>query len=861
MREGLARLHARPESPPEARRREHTIDALQSAVAEGSSLGTPEDPKSSAASAQQTLARGPEDTQGARDAQRDLERDRRSVAGDVFGGRYQLQRELGRGGMGVVWLAHDRELQRDVAVKVLSASADAAVLLGMRREARAVAQLSHPNVVAVYDVDLDATPPFIVMEYLAGGDLRSWLRQKPAPPWRAILETFEEAGVGLAAAHEAGLVHRDFKPGNVLVGGGRARVVDFGLARQGVQLSGVSTDSDEDGASDLGESRRAVGTPAYMAPEQHLMGDVTAAADQFAFACSVYEGLYGQWPFRGATMGELVAAKCGGPPTPPRSDVPSRIYTIVARGLQTDPTARWPSMRVFVAELRRARRPKRTRWIVGAVAAASVLALLRTEDDADRCRTELDELQTRSPLPRGALESNLEATNVAPALRDATLATVDEFGTRWREAATEACDTVGRSDLLKDCLVQVHHAAAQQLATATRDRGSAEAFAEHVHLFPAMAECSEGALQAQQRLPADLEVRREIEALRAWATEQRDLEPEVDGEDARAMMERARATQHLPTLATVQVAASRRTHQRGDNEKALSLCDEAFATANAGGADWVALRAAMACTSPASMLGNVEAARQWEGRVEAFTQRVGEAPLQILESRALLTSTLARAGALDEARARAAQLYTDSLAAPAHDRSALAALAEVGMVAIWLDDYDAAVLRLEEGLRRAQLFYPDDASMRSMFTGRLATAYRYVARYAESEAMFERTLSGTLAPDERTLTRLNYALMLADQPARRDDARDILAQTQSELEARGDVSAVDLANVLSSLGQVELKRGRRDEARAVLLRARALYSEHLHADHISVQNVDQLLARVDAASGADADPGAATPVR
>ena len=238
----------------------------------------------------------------------ELARLRASVREGLFGvpsegvriGRYRLAQCIGRGGMGVVWSAHDDELDRTVAIKLLRPELGD---LGPRldKEARALARLNHPNVVSVFDVGTHEGQRFIAMEFVDGETLRTWLETPRALP--EILAAFVGAGRGLAAAHAVGLVHRDFKPDNVLVGrDGRARVLDFGLARppSGPELQPSAIDLDADPrATALTRDGALLGTPAYMAPEQHLGLTADARSDQFAFAVALFDAVYGQPPFRG----------------------------------------------------------------------------------------------------------------------------------------------------------------------------------------------------------------------------------------------------------------------------------------------------------------------------------------------------------------------------------------------------------------------------------------------------------------------------------------------------------------------------------------------------------------------------------
>ncbi|HTE49792.1 MAG TPA: serine/threonine-protein kinase [Kofleriaceae bacterium] len=270
--------------------------------------------------------------------------------------RYELIEQIGVGGMGVVWSALDLDLGREVAIK-LSFPRLHVRLLG---EAQAMARLSHPNVVTVHDVGWTRDGLFIAMERIDGGTLGDWLRAVPRA-WDEVIEKFAGAGRGLAAAHRAGLVHRDFKPENVLVGvDGVARVSDFGLA---VPLGEARRDEARGGAGQRSSTQELapVGTLAYMAPEQLCGYAVTPGSDQFSFCLALHEALYRVTAF-GPAWSEapavffLAAASEGRiAPPPPDSRVPAPIRDVVMRGLAFQPDDRWPSMEVLVAELERCR--------------------------------------------------------------------------------------------------------------------------------------------------------------------------------------------------------------------------------------------------------------------------------------------------------------------------------------------------------------------------------------------------------------------------------------------------------------------------------------------------------------------------
>ena len=301
--------------------------------------------------------------------------------GDLIG-RFRVQRMLGRGGMGLVVAAADDDLGRTVAIKVVRPSGGGSTSPRSKqrllREARAMARVSHPNVITVHEVGTMGTDVFVAMEFIDGGTLAHWLDERERS-WSEIVETWLAAGRGLAAAHAAGLVHRDFKPANVLVSrDGRILVTDFGIAGFVNQREPASDESPE-AIGSMTRTGSAMGTPRYMAPEQHEGTDVDARADQFAFCVSLWEAVYGTHPFGSQSVTELVVAVLGGrvQPVPPTATAPTRLRRILERGLSPDREHRYPTMDALLGELRHLLHAgRRRRWALGAtVVLGGVLAV------------------------------------------------------------------------------------------------------------------------------------------------------------------------------------------------------------------------------------------------------------------------------------------------------------------------------------------------------------------------------------------------------------------------------------------------------------------------------------------------------
>lgn len=396
-------------------------------------------------------------------------------------GRYVVLERLGEGGMGIVYAAYDPELDRRVALKLIRAASDPAraetARVRLLREAQSLAKLAHPNVIAVHDAGTYEGQVFVAMEFVDGPDLAQWLREG-SPAWTEIVSTFVAAGRGLAAAHDAGIVHRDFKPENVLVGkDGRVRVLDFGLAHPqegatastgGLEVSalrsatfdGADADDDDELAlrstgpasqlsTKLTQVGAIVGTPAYMSPEQHLGRRTDARTDQFSFCVALYEALYHVRPFTGSTPHELMFSVLKGNVTdPPRtSSVPAWVRRALLPGLAIDPDARYPSMDALLAAMSVEGRARYRRFglagLAVVTAAAGVwLAWPQAELD-ETCQGAArklagiwdDEVRTRI---RDAFMAT-ERPYAADAF-DATANYLDTYTQQWVATHTEACE-------------------------------------------------------------------------------------------------------------------------------------------------------------------------------------------------------------------------------------------------------------------------------------------------------------------------------------------------------------------------------------------------------------------------------------
>jgi serine/threonine protein kinase len=565
-------------------------------------------------------------------------------------GRYLVIDEIGAGGMGRVFRAYDPKLGREVALKRLRLRAEADRSDGARmlREAKAMALLAHPNVVPIYDVDIDNGSLFIAMEYVRGVTLKTWV-VAGEHTWRDVLAMFVQAGRGLAAAHAQGIVHRDFKPGNVVVGeDGRARVMDFGLARA---VGGASDDPlpdalahdpdleafDTGGASrDLGatltEIGTVVGTPAYMAPEQHLGDAVDARTDQYSFCVALWEALYRRQAFEGRSLSELAAAKLGATPRAPAgTGVPSALHAIVTRGLMSAPADRWPDMNTLLASLEQMIAPKNRRWWIAlGVGTAAIAAFAWSRREAPCTSGDAELAEIWNDTARTRIDDGLRASNAsfAASTSERVIAAIDVDAQAWLDMHRESCEATRvrheqsdeALDLRMGCL-RAHRlelgAAIELLAAA--DASVAEHAVELVAGLPPLSRCADvAALRQRVPPPEQAAARASVDDVRARLQEAQLQSRAGHLEDALATAEGARAdasaTGYAPldTEAQVEVASILLTLDRID--EAQPLLERAFEDALKARDQHTAADAAIQLVDLLARRGMGEDKTQWLAR-------------------------------------------------------------------------------------------------------------------------------------------------------------------------------------------------------------------------------------------------------
>jgi tetratricopeptide (TPR) repeat protein/predicted Ser/Thr protein kinase len=393
---------------------------------------------------------------------------------------YALLGRLGQGGMGIVYAAFDEKLERKVAIKLLRSPDSKDAKLRLVREAQAMARLSHPNVVQIYEISEFGDTVFIVMEFVKGVTLREWLTQARRTQ-AEILEVFGAAGKGLVAAHERGLVHRDFKPDNVMIrSDGRVLVMDFGLAHGSTeQLSRIHSRIRPAGrlAVDLTATGQLVGTPAYMAPEQFNGAETGPHTDQFSFCVALWEALEGTRPFSGASFEQLaLAVTTGRHAKYDDTKIPSWLRRIIMRGLEIDPALRWPSLQDLLDGL--AADPTRRRrglaialggfvLVLGGVIALWAVHAHRRAEAVEACEMAGRTLVESWNEARPELARAFESTKLEFAVESWQHAELwlDTYVQAWADARTRVC--------VETTIEQAHDDQYHALATACLDERAA----------------------------------------------------------------------------------------------------------------------------------------------------------------------------------------------------------------------------------------------------------------------------------------------------------------------------------------------------------------------------------------------------
>ncbi len=761
-------------------------------------------------------------------------------------GRYLLLEWLGEGAMGRVYSAFDPVLDRRVAIKLIHpwrAGTGDDAHARLLAEAQALARVVHPNLVAAFDAGAYGDSVFLAMELVEGQTLRQWLAAAPRTTAQ-VLEVFLHAGRGLAAAHAAGLIHRDFKPENVLVGqDGRARVADMGLARA---------------ASALGDER--AGTPAYMAPEQLAGAPLDARVDQFAFCVALHEALCGKRPFTLATL----EATSGGPPPLTGVKLPARALKAVARGLAADPAARFPDLPALLEAL--TPRPSRARRVAAAAALASLtlgLGLLYGSwRPASLCEGGPARLQTAWSEQRAAQLAAHFAPLDAAAQESGRLLSdkLQAYGARWTARYQEACEATrvwghqsdavltARMQCLQRRLVELDAVAQAALAT---DAKSARSAVEAAGTLSPLQVCDASAELLAENPPPENPARAKaveaLEALLARASALKGLgEPKQGLPLTREVMERARALQHAPTLARAAVLQGELQEQAGDAAAAEGTLKDAYLLASESKDDRALTRAAIGLANATSALSRLDDAERWAWQARAALARAGNVP-ELAAALANQEGHLAYSRA-DFAAARRlyglARARWESVYGP-KDATAAVALANQAQVEVAEDQLEAALPLAREAVAvfSAALgpAHPKAAHARIVVAGVLQNQGRNEEAVAEAEVALR--MLAPLGPEHPLSARA--LLTAATSLQALGQAQEALDKALAAADTFGRaMNTLLVGQALLTAAQAQGDLHRVTEALATLQRARALHLQVFGAEHPELASVDELEGEV-----------------
>jgi tetratricopeptide (TPR) repeat protein len=736
--------------------------------------------------------------------------------------RYQVLRVIGAGGMGVVYAAHDPELDRKVAIKLLrhlDPERAGALKTRLLREARAMAQLTHPNVVTVYDVGTLGDQVFIVMELVAGTTLRGWLSQKPRT--RAeVLSVFRRAGEGLAAAHAAGIVHRDVKPENILVSDeGRVLVTDFGLARSSgtapAAPGNVPVEADR-----LTLTGALLGTPAYMSPEQLDGSEATAQSDLFSFSVALYEALYRVRPFAGDRIAQVREEIAHGRAREPGdARVPAWLRRLILRSLSDDPALRPASMQQLLDQLARdpALRRRRVAVTLGAALLAAALGTLgytRATARSRLCRSGGERFDavlaparlsavraraTSAPNPILAAEAAERRASLADRLA--------QFRRDWIATYEEAClaarvrgdQSEELLDLRMSCLDERLAGASEMVTLLERADPAIEQHLAQSRAPDTLAACSDRQeLLAPVRPPRDPAVRAQVAELRKENARVYTL---LDADQykpalaqARAAVEQSRQVGYPPLTAESAAALGRALAESGAYGESARFLDEAIVVGEAAHADRVVAAARLSLLEAALATGRAKDLRRLARDAEGAVARLGGAPK-------LDSSLLAVRASVEEADGK---------------YEAAEALLQQRI----------ALVEKQKGLGPLELGYAENNLGAFLLDKRPTDAISHLDRAFAIES----PILGAHHPEMLTL-RLNRAQAIAQTRP----SRELIATTQSlvdDARAAWGLDHVVFAKMLLLHSRALMSEpDRRAEAPAVTEKALAIYEKHVDPDH------------------------------
>lgn len=797
-------------------------------------------------------------------------------------GRYVVIRPIGSGGMGAVYVAYDPELDRKVALKLLHGEPSAKHRRGLLMEAQAMARLTHPNVVAVHDVGEHEQTVYLAMEFVDGVTLRDWLAEERRT-WRVVLDRFLDAGRGLEAAHARGLIHRDFKPDNVMIAAsGRLVVLDFGLARPTRDAASEQFDDAALSGGLLIEATvgRVAGTPAYMAPEQAMAGELTPAVDQFAFCVSLWEALYGRRPFEGQTYPQMLANISDGTVrSTSRRRAPRWLRRCLLRGLRADPDRRWASMHDLLSALDRGR--GRWRWQAGmlALVAAGVPVAVSAEQQRRQqrehderttaCATEGDEiLHVWNDEARARLRSGMLSTGVsfAEGSVDTLVPWLDDFAETWKRGRTEVClhanvqrdwtEEDARRALwcLEDRQLQLE-ATVDQISAG--DRTAARRAVRLASYLDPIDGCLDRSLL--ERLPAPPEeLQDDIRGVRARliASDRLRHRGEVAGalEHAVTARELAEGVAWPPLLASARLIEGRCLLELGRRSEATPVLVDAFFESQRVGSTEVAFRSARSLVSASLSQREYEEALIWSRHADAVARdKTDPGRLDEAEKYYLLSAAWGGQGRwqdqVDEAR-RALDLRSETLG----EQHPITAAAQLNLAEGYLGlSQPEHALPLAISAHATWLDAVGPAHARTMKAASVcAQAALRLRRPTEALPFLEQNVAaGGEAPStERRLADTLYQLGLVyRQLQRMEEAADVLRRAAALFRKHHGAGSRQVAAAQLNRCVVAKRRGNLELATSLCEEAVQIVADTAEAESVERAQATETLAGVRTAAG------------
>ncbi|HET9485630.1 MAG TPA: serine/threonine-protein kinase, partial [Xanthomonadales bacterium] len=757
-------------------------------------------------------------------------------------GKYVIRRCIDRGGMGIVYEADDAALRRRVALKLLLPDAthrDPAMAARLIREARAAAGLSHPNVVSVYDVGSHESGPFVAMEHVEGKSVRQWLATRTRS-WREIVRVFREAGQGIAAAHAAGLVHRDIKPDNILVGDDRVRVADFGLARSAQEMEPTSGTADV-GTATITRDDSVVGTPRYMAPEQRKPGTVDARADQYSFCVSLQEAVKD-------------------------ADPPRWLARVIARGLSEHPDERYPSMRALLEDLGRDR-AKRVRWLVGAGAivvigvGAAYAGMAASRPEACGGGAEAiaatwnAEAKTRISTALASLRLPYATTTWT---RVATV--LDRYAGDWAQMHRSACEatrvhrtqTEDMLDRRMACLDRRHRAFAQLVHSLTvADTKVVDAAATAATALPRIADCGDlTALSSTAASPSYAskdEVNRNLVAARLNVVAAKYDEARAGAQQA---LDAARAAHDVENEAEGLLVLGRIELENGDQARSVELLLEAERLAARAKALPLRNEALRLLGQAYRRVGRLADAKRVLD--DAFTALASD-PDPIVESELLRTRGVyfASTGKYEDARRDLERALAIAVEAMGPDAEPLGSIYNaLAIVYRRLGKLDQALDFARRWLELQRKFGEDHPATAAAHGG-VASVLTYMGRFDEARVEHERGIATLRASGRKSAQLATLENDYGNMLARMSRWREASAHFRASLEIKDAIGA-DAANtvmVRSNLGLALVLIGEAEEGERVLRQVVEARVRLFGENHEDVAHARALVGRALAARG------------